>query len=233
MKYCINNKKINDVLDELGEEYKDLLIEKALSLHQEYDVDQINLSTIIKFDEKAKDTLLSSERIDTKIRLLSITNISGLFYSIIGIILGIFELSQPYSNDIMITVSFILVIVGVLLSLFSVILKDNNNSFPPKIEETSNYFNFQIINTWKQIEGLLVQLTPAEENSSLNKMITNLSDIKLLSENDISTIKKLLYFRNQVVHSENIKKRYKTNEIKNLLRDSNMIIKKLENFENR
>ena len=63
-------------------------------------------------------------------------------------------------------------------------------------------------------------------------MISNLMDLKLLSENDALTINKILNLRNQVVNSNNIEKSYTTNEIQKLLRDSNNIIKKLEKFEN-
>lgn len=62
MKYNISNDHINGIVDALGEEYKDLLVEKALAQHGTYDVDQINISTLIKIDEKAKETLYNDER---------------------------------------------------------------------------------------------------------------------------------------------------------------------------
>lgn len=233
MKYDIENKKINDMLDELGEEYKNLLIEKALSQHQEYDVDQINLSTLIRLDEKAKESLLANERNNRRNRMLSMLSIIGLIYTLFGMILLIYyQFGDSFRFDPMTKISFLSIIMGLFTSLLSILMKSIPYSSHYKSEDTSKYFNYKIINTWKQIEGLLVQLTPVEENTSLGKMISNLMDLKLLSSSDALTIKKMLNLRNQVVHSNNIEKSYTTSEIQALLRDSNNIIKKLERFEN-
>lgn len=234
MKYNIENKKINDMLEELGEEYKNLLIEKALSQHREYDVDQINLSTLIKLDEKAKEFLLANERNNKRNRIISIISILGLIYALFGLILFInnYPTGGAYSFDSVTAIYLLLVIVGTFVSLASILMKSIPYSLHYKSKDTSKYFNYRIINIWKQIEGLLVQLTPVEENTSLSKMISNLTDLKLLSQNDISTIKKLLNLRNQIVYYNNIEKRYTTSEIQALLRDSNNILKKLEKFEN-
>lgn len=233
MKYDIDNQKINDMLDELGEEYKNLLIEKALSQHEEYDVDQINLSTLIRLDEKAKESLLANERNDRRNRMLSIFSIIGLIYTLFGLILLFYyQFGGSYRFDPMTRISFLTIIMGLFTSLLSILMKSIPYSSHYRSKNTSEYFNYKIINTWKQIEGLLVQLTPVEENMSLSKMISNLMDLKLLSSSDASTIKKILSLRNQVVHSNDIEKKYTTSEIQVLLRDSYNIIKKLEKFEN-
>lgn len=233
MKYDIENKKIIDMLDELGEEYKDLLVEKALSQHQEYDVDQINLSTLIRLDEKAKEYLLVNEQNNKRNRRLSFFSIIGLIYTLLGLMLLVYDQSEKsYGFDLMTRMSFLIIMIGLFILLFSLLMKSIPYSSRYQSKDTSNYFNYKIINIWKQIEGLLVQLTPVEENLSLNRMISNLMDLKLLSENDALTINKILNLRNQVVNSNNIEKSYTTNEIQKLLRDSNNIIKKLEKFEN-
>lgn len=233
MKYNIENKKIRDMVDELGEEYKNLLVEKALSQRQEYDVDQINLSTLIKLDEIAKASLLSNERSNRRNRMLSMLSIVGVIYTLFGLILLIYsQFGGSLRLDSMSKISFLAIILGLFTSLFSILMKSIPSPSHYESKDTSKYFNYKIINTWKQIEGLLVQLTPAEENMNLNKMISNLMDIKLLSSSDASTIKKLLSLRNQIVHSNSIEKSYTTNEIQTLLRDSTGIVKKLERFEN-
>ncbi len=233
MKYDIDNQKINDMLDELGEEYKNLLIEKALSQHQEYDIDQINLSTLIRLDEKAKESLLTNERNDRRNRRLLIFSIIGLIYTLFGLILLFYyQFGGSYRFDPMTRISFLMIIMGLFTSLLSILMKSIPYSSHYSSKDTTKYFNYKIINTWKQIEGLLVQLTPVEENTSLSKMISNLMDLKLLSSSDASIIKEILSLRNQVVHSNDIEKSYTPGEIQALLRDSNNIIKKLERFEN-
>lgn len=88
------------------------------------------------------------------------------------------------------------------------------------------------MNVWKQIEGLMVQLTPASEKMTLNDMIAYLVDLKLLSSEDVRSIKKILSLRNLIVHSSGINQVYSSNEIQPLLNDAIKIIKKLQKFEN-
>ena len=234
MKYDIENKKVSAMVEELGEEYKGLLIEKALSQHQEYDVDQINLSTLIWLDEIAKKSLRSNNRKDRRDRLLSMFSVAGLIYALLGLMLLSYYLLLDYSFVLepIARGSILIIAIGLIMSLCTILVK--SIPVPPYYgkDDTSKYFNYKIINTWKQIEGLLVQLTPAEENMNLNKMLSNLMDIKLLSSSDVSTIKKMLNLRNQIVHSNSIEKKYTTDEIQALLRDSNNLIKKLTKFEN-
>ena len=233
MKYDIENKKVNEILDELGEEYKKLLIEKALSQHQEYDVDQINLSTLIKLDEKAKDSLLIDERKNRRSQLLAILSIIGLIYALFGLVLFIyFEFGNSLRLAPMSKMSLMLVIFGLVAIMFSILMRSIPYSSHYRSTDTSKYFNYKIVNVWKQIEGLLVQLTPLEKNMSLSSMISNLMELKLLSESDAAVIKKILNLRNQIVHSNSIEKSYTTSEIQALLRDSDSIIKKLKRFEN-
>ena len=233
MKYDIDNKKINDILDELGEEYKNLLIEKTLSQHEEYNIDNINLSTLIRLDEKAKESLVSNERKKKRDRILAMFAILGLLYSLLGVIfLFYYQYRELFNIDPINKILLSAIALGLLLSCLSIMMRSIPFSSHYKSKDTSKYFNYKIINTWKKIEGLLVELTPAEENMSLNNMISNLMEIKLLSSSDASTIKKVLNLRNQIVHLDNIEKEYTTNEIQALLRDADNIIKKLDKFEN-
>ena len=48
MKYYISSKKLQLVINELGEEYKDLLIEKMLNDYQTTDIDNLPVSELLK-----------------------------------------------------------------------------------------------------------------------------------------------------------------------------------------
>lgn len=233
MKYDIENKRINEILDELGEEYKNLLIEKALSQHKEYDVNQINISTLLKLDEKTKESLVTDERQYKRNRYLSILSIIGLFYTLFGLILLIYnQIGDSIKYEPMAMMPLLSIIIGLFATLFSILMKNFPYMSHYKNKDTSKYFNYDIVNTWKQIEGLLIQLTPTEENMTLNSMISSLLDLKLLSKDDALSIKKILSLRNQIVHSDNVEKQYTTNEIQSLLSDAHKIIRKLQRFEN-
>ena len=233
MKYDIENKRINEILDELGEEYKDLLIEKSLSQHKEYDVNQINISTLLKLDEKIKESLVADEHHYKRNRYLSMFSIIGLFYTLFGLILFIYnQIGDSIRYEPMAMLSLLSISTGLLATLFSMFMKNFPYMSHYKNKNTSKYFYYDIVNTWKQIEGLLIQLTPTEENMTLNSMIDSLLDLKLLSKDDASSIKKILSLRNQIVHSDNLEKKYTTSEIQSLLSDAHKIIRKLQRFEN-
>ena len=62
MKYRINDSKIKNIVDELGEEYKDLLIKIVLEGNNEVDVDNLLVSDLIKTDIQIKERLMSQNR---------------------------------------------------------------------------------------------------------------------------------------------------------------------------
>ena len=62
MKYRINDSKIKNIVDELGEEYKDLLIKIVLEGNNEVDVDNLLVSDLIKTDIQIKERLRSQNR---------------------------------------------------------------------------------------------------------------------------------------------------------------------------
>lgn len=235
MIYDVNNKAILNILNELGEEYKDLLVEKTLSQHHEYDIDRINLSTLVRLDEKTKESLRTNNR-NSKINRLSLMLLSlGLVYTLFGLFLFLYNhFSETVHLDPLEKMGFLMVILGLIALLLLVVIRLLPSPLSDKDKDVSkkNHYDYLIIKTWKQIEGLLVQLTPAEENYNLSRMISYLQDLKLLTQSDSSTIKELLAMRNKVVHSDGIGEDYTREKIQELLHDSDSIIKKLEKFGN-
>ena len=63
MKYTISEQKAKMIIDELGEEYKDMLIERVLEETNEDDVDKISLSDLIRLDIATKAHLRSNKRV--------------------------------------------------------------------------------------------------------------------------------------------------------------------------
>lgn len=231
MKYVIENKKINEILDELGEEYKDCLIENALFQSREYDVNEIKISTLIQIDERIKDSLIVDNRKRKRDRLLNMMSVLGIIYAIFGLcVLIYYEFSNSLYIGEMLKLSIISVTLGLAVLSFSVWLK--KISLPYKKGSDSDYYNYEIVNKWKKLEGLLVQLTPSEVNNSFSGMVSNLSELGLLSNQDVQSIKAFLALRNQIVHSNRIGTQYSTKEIKELLSEIDTIIRKLQKFEN-
>lgn len=233
MKYEVDNKKVQEILDELGEEYKDLLVKKALQQHGEYDISRINLSTIVKLDEHAKEILYTDELKRKRNNYLLVLTVAGLIYTFIGLVLLMYyEFGESLRLSPIILLAYLCVVIGLLATLLSITIRNLPYSTRFKNRNSSDTFNYDIVNTWKQLEGLLVQLTPAEDDMTLNGMISYLAELKLLTNDDVFTVKELLNLRNQIVHSNTVKKQYKNSEIQTLLGNSSKIVKKLQKFEN-
>ena len=75
MKYNIESQKVKNVIDELGEEYKDMLIEKVLSDNSEYDVDQINLPELLRYDSKSKEILSTDTSKEKRNRFFALSSV--------------------------------------------------------------------------------------------------------------------------------------------------------------
>ena len=230
MKYEIENQKIKNILDELGEEYKDKLVEKVMFEYNEYDINQINLPTLLRHDSKAKEQLSNDERRARRNRMLSMMSVVGLLYTVVGLMVFLYvEFLDSKMNPEML-VAFVSIFAGLFASLMPLAIK--NLPFRTfKNRDTSKYFDADIVNLWKKLEVLLIQLTPTEDDSSLDGMIKHLTRIKLLNADDVVSIKQLLQLRNQVVHSNVSEREYPTNELKDLLNSISKIINKLKQFE--
>lgn len=97
MKYKFSNEKLEYILDELGEEYKSLLVEKSLDKNGNVDVDNINLSDLIELDIETKKPLKISKLEKTRKRMFSLSALIGIIYVMIG---GLMLILRPYRTNI-------------------------------------------------------------------------------------------------------------------------------------
>ena len=85
MKYNISDYKLKVIINELGEEYKDLLIERILSDMHENDADLINPSDLIRLDVMTKSNLRTDKKVQRQNRMLSMISILGIVYALVGL----------------------------------------------------------------------------------------------------------------------------------------------------
>ena len=86
MKYLIENQNLKNVLEELSEEYKDLLIKKTLEKHQCSNLEDVSISEVVQLDTTTKRYLLRSRKQEKNVKMLNILSIMGLFYSLLSIL---------------------------------------------------------------------------------------------------------------------------------------------------
>lgn len=230
MKYNISDYKLKVIINELGEEYKDLLIERILSDMHENDADLINPSDLIRLDVMTKSNLRTDKKVQRQNRMLSMISILGIVYALVGLMLMQWsEVKDIVRYDSMMMMSFVLIFLGLFVALFSLLFK-NMGRIRPQYYREKNYTisSYEAINKWKEIEALVHELTPREDTLSLSSMMSNLKDTQIISEQDIEIINQLLNIRNQIVHGQDNKYNLSQEELRAILLQADKIISKMK-----
>ena len=230
MKYNISDYKLKVIVDELGEEYKDLLIERILGDMHENDADLINPSDLIRLDVTTKLNLRIDKRVQRKNRMLSMISLLGIIYAIFGLMLMLWsEVRITIQYDSVMMMAFILIFMGLFVAMFSLLFKNMIRIRPQYYRGQSHTISpYEVVNKWKEIEALVHELTPEKDTLSLSSMVSNLKDTQIISEKDIKIINQLLNIRNQIVHGQNNKYNLSQEELRSILLQADKIISKMK-----
>ena len=230
MKYNISDYKLKVIIDELGEEYKDLLIEQVLNDMNEIDADQINPSDLIRLDVTTKSNLRIDRKSQRLNRMSTLISLLGVIYALFGLMLMMWsELKDTirYTNIMMI--SIVLIFLGLFVAIFSLLFKYMNRIRPHNYKNKRfTISSYEIINKWKEIEALINQLTPEKEQLSLSSMVSNLEETKIISKEDTIVINDLLRVRNQIVHNQNKDFNLPQNELRSIFIQIDEVISKMK-----
>lgn len=230
MKYKISDYKLKVIVDELGEEYKDLLIERILGDMHENDADLINPSDLIRLDVTTKSNLRIDKRVQRKNRMLSMISLLGIIYALFGLMLMMWsEVRTTIQYDSIMMMAFILIFMGLFVAMFSLLFKNMIRIRPQYYRGQSHIISpYEVVNKWKEIEALIHELTPEEDTLSLSSMVSNLKDTQIISEQDIKIINQLLNIRNQIVHGQDNKYNLSQEELRSILLQADKIISKMK-----
>lgn len=227
MKYNISNDRIRIILDELGEEYKELLVERLLSEMDEVDVDRINPADLMQLDISTKVNLRNGKQIQRRNRMFTMISILGILYAFSGLMFFILNEMEKNSNNLVL-ISILLIFIGLFISLTSLILRlTNKELFKSARKKPSRVSPYEIIDKWKEVEALVTQLSPESDNLSLNTMIKNLKEANIINENDTIVIYRLMKARNEIVHKNERDYSLSQVELKDLVSDADKVIDKM------
>lgn len=226
-----NNEKIQKYLDELSEEYKELLF-KAL-LERSKSIDDISISELLRLDNEIKKPLLMDYQRQQRRRRLFIT--AGLTYILLGFCMFFFysivESDLIFSTNRMIPLmSLVICLVGVCVVAFSFILpttkaevhRSSNNSK----SETTKLLAYSVITQWRELEGIVNDLAESNNVSTPRSIIEYLLTNNLIDKDESNILKDFLKMRNSIVHSSDF--RFSSNEIKEISDKVSIIISKLK-----
>lgn len=230
MKYNVSDHKLKIIIDELGEEYKDLLIERVLDDTHETDADSINPSDLIKLDVATKSKLRADKKMQRQNRLYSMISLLGIMYALLGLIIMLLnQFEETVHYDSLTMISFILIFMGLFVAMFSLLFR-NMSTIRHQYYRGQNrtITSYEIINKWKEIEALVHELTPDSDTLSLSSMVKNLEDTKIISKQDVEAINKLLKIRNKIVHGSDNISDFSQTELRTNLIQTNKIIAKMK-----
>lgn len=230
MKYRFSNDKFNTVIEELGEEYKDLLIEVVISKSSDRDLDSISISELTKIDIEVKEKLKNKAQNDRINRISLIFSMLGAVYALIGMmVMMITVTNRTYMDEATLSISIVLVFLGFLVMIMGSIMHFLLKTKRKTKKESNIDYEIQIINKWRLIESLIYQIMPRSDTMSLRSMMRNLQQAKVITEDDANILEDIMFYRNKIVHNSP-QGLIITDEVKSLLEKADKLIEKLTNL---
>ena len=226
-----NNDKIEKYLDELSEEYKELLFNALISRSKS--LDDISVSELLRLDNEIKKPLLSDYQRQQKRRKLFIT--AGVTYIILGVCMFFFYAIMRsdfiLSTDRIIPLMALTIsLVGLCVTAFSFVLPSTKSDAYRSLEHSKNDISklvaYSVITQWRELEGIVNDLAESNNVSTPRSIIEYLLSNSLIDKEESDILKDFLKLRNSIVHSSDVK--YSTEDIKKASNKIAQIIEKLK-----
>lgn len=222
-----------ETLNELSEEYKSSLVEKAFTIAQERDTanKEISLRDILEAKQPLQRDIEKRTYFDNRRKRWTILiSFSGAIYAVAGLLIYLFQ-NKKFSieNDL----GLIIAIVGILLSLVAflygqLISKSSISTRTFTTAYTTTSDNYEIVKRWHVIENLAKKLmteTDKEMSKSVSFLIRFLSHKIAKNEQEFLKIRELLQLRNKILHEQY---NLSDNERKEFLYFADDLIERLE-----
>jgi hypothetical protein len=230
MNISSNNEKIERYLDELADEYKMLLLENLIESSES--LDDLSISEMLRLDNEIKKPLYKDYQRQERRRRSLFT--IGIVYIFLAIILLVFMeiLKNGYRFDtenLGILSSIIIGSLGffsMMLSLVKPVFKDRRSENFMKIDQSSTVLEYEIVQKWRELEGLVNDISINENLKTPRSIIGFLYENNFIDGDERTILKDLLKMRNTVVHSE--QDNFTWNEKKDILSKSDKIIERIK-----
>ena len=226
-----NNEKIQKYLDELSEEYKELLF-KAL-LERSKSIDDISITELLRLDNEIKKPLIENYQKQQKRRKMFF--VYGLMYMFFGIIMLLMYYTIKSdifhgTDGIVLLISIVVSVVGLFISAFSFVMPMSkaNTSIQKNSTQTeaTKLLSFEVITKWRELEGIVSDLAENNSTPTPRSVIEYLSSNNFIDKSEYIILKDFLKMRNNIVHSSNVD--ISTDEIKTAINNVDQIIAKLK-----
>lgn len=198
-----------DALNELTEEFRDVLLEKAYSIAKDRDTAnrEISLRDILEAQQSPAKTSEKDKLEYKRKRWTTVISFSGATYAIIGILIYLFQ-NKKFSIET--DLGLIIAIIGILFTLvaflYGQLLWKRPNLLQSETKTTTTTESeYEIVKRWQIIESLARKLMTESDqkdfkSSSVSFLIRFLSHKIAKNEDEFLKIRELLQVRNKVVH---------------------------------
>ena len=226
-----NNEKIQKYLDELSEEYKELLF-KAL-LERSKSIDDISITELLRLDNEIKKPLIENYQKQQKRRkMFFVYGLAYLFFGIIMLLMYYTIKSDIFhgTDGIVLLISIVVSVVGLFTSAFSFVMpisKANTSIQKTSTQtEVTKLLSFEVIAKWRELEGIVSDLAENNSTPTPRSVIEYLSSNNFIDKSECIILKDFLKMRNNIVHSSEAEISAET--IKNAINNVDQIIVKLK-----
>lgn len=226
-----NNEKIQKYLNELSEEYKELLFNALLE--RTNSIDDIRISELLRLDNEIKKPLIKDYQRQQKKQKMFFT------YGLLYMVLGIFTLIMYYTiksdifhniDGVVLLASIVISVVGLFISAFSFVMPFPKNNMSKRNSlsqtETIKLLSFEVIAKWRELEGIVNDLAENSFVPNPRSILEYLSSNNFIDKKENDILKHFLKMRNSIAHSSDIN--YSADEIKETIDKVSQIIEKLK-----
>lgn len=223
----IENKKIEKYLNELSEEYKELLFEALLKSSNS--VENISVSNLLWIDYNAKRYLKAKNEKNRKIFLFGILYIflSLFTYWFSDIILKFFEYNFLNPIELIQVMAVVMGFLGGIACLYPIYHTPKSNRNMKKYDGRNNkLLEYEIICSWRELEAICNDISVDEKVITNKSIIETLKNENIISQQEQEVLINFLRLRNAIIHDGKIDA--SPNDIKKNIAIVNQLIEKLK-----
>lgn len=199
--------KIKRYIDELGEEYKDILLEELVK--KSSITDELSVSELIRIDEDVKYYMRTKDQMKRKRKFYQL----GLMYIVLAIYIYLFaNIMYSFENlnylSTYALIQLMAIVIGMtgLMVVVTEYMRGNKKNYSKikkseDMNEKRKFIEYEVICLWRELEGLFNDISVSRGTIIGPRTIIDYFDKEgLITDEEKVTLIRFLKLRNIIVH---------------------------------